>query len=141
MSFTKDESLKLRNILLDKDNLQIIFDGLRNKLGEIDTIIKSINTETLNPTDKNIVRTRLDTFNEFKILVGLLEVTLFNVAEQNERLTKLIQTNSSNEPQTTMNELLEKVNTQQKEIADLKNDPNKIWLDRLIEISSATTDE
>lgn len=141
MSFTKDESLKLRNILLDKDNLQIIFDGLRNKLGEIDTIIKSINTETLNPTDKNIVRTRLDTFNEFKILVGLLEVTLFNVAEQNERLTKLIQTNSSNEPQTTINELLEKVNTQQKEIADLKNDPNKIWLDRLIEISSATTDE
>ena len=141
MSFTKDESLKLRNILLDKDNLQIIFDGLRNKLGEIDTIIKSINTETLNPTDKNIVRNRLDTFNECKILVGLLEVTLFNVAEQNERLTKLIQTNSSNEPQTTMNELLEKVNTQQKEIADLKNDPNKIWLDRLIEISSATTDE
>jgi accessory colonization factor AcfC len=92
-------------------------------------------------TQKIIAKSNITHYENLMIFMGLLEATVLNVAEQNERLTKLIQINNSSNPQTTLKELLKKANNHQKELTEIKNDPNKKWFDEFVKHASKTADE
>jgi hypothetical protein len=143
MYFTDEESLKFRKQLLNKEIIEQIFNALNDKNKEVEKIIQSVDIEKLDQTQKHIAKSRLSSFDEFKLLMEFLKATLLNVAEHNESLTKLIEIYDSNESQQNIIicKLKEEMTVNKKEMANIKNNPTLKWIDNYIKPSSKSSDE
>lgn len=145
MFFTKAERPDVMKRLLNKELLEDMFDQVRKKYVELRQFENTIDISRLPPEQQLIVKSRQATLDELSVFMGIIEATVFNVAEQNETLTKLIQMYSSTESQqkAIRNELLEKIDSQQKELEkrNNNNDPFIQNLKKYYDKMSETTKE
>jgi hypothetical protein len=104
-----------------------MFGQIRKNFIEFKQMDNSIGTdiEKLTVTEKFIIKSRQASIDEFGIMLGIIEDTVFNIVEQNQLLTKVVQMYNSNESQqkAIKDELTERINSQQKSIEESKNNP------------------
>jgi len=144
--YTEKERPLVMQRLLDKALIEDMVKQLRQKFADYKKYGEDLmNSLELTPTQKLIAELRRSSFEELGFMLGLVEATVFNVAEQYEMLTKLIQMYNGNEAQQNAirNELIERMNSQQKELEKRhnNNDPFLQNLKKYYDKMSETTEE
>ncbi|MBA3749573.1 MAG: hypothetical protein H0X03_01500 [Nitrosopumilus sp.] len=129
--------------LLDKDTIENMFDQIRKKFTDLQKLESEVNNVQLTDIQRYIIKSRQASFEELSVIMGIIEDTVFNMAEQNERLIKLIQIQNltKSQQQTEVDKLMADINNTRIDIDNLKNDSNKIRFDNYVKHSSETTDE